>query len=280
VIDSRKMYKQIQTAITIHKRDLRIALFSPALYIVTTVSILVGIVIIRNYLSYIESNGLYPMPDLFSFPFRWVIIVTGVYLAFSAVVAIARERESGTMELLFYGPVDNVSYVVGKYSAQFTLYCLLIVLYLICFLILSNIAGVHIPESFFMMMLLSLFTGAYLISVGIFVSTISKSVRSATLAFLTLIASALFIQTSQALLSSIAPESDYYNPVLLLQQLLAWIQTLLSWLSPFSYLNYGVDEMLRGNMAAFLRVIGLATVFSLVFIVSSIIGLKIRGVRQ
>ena len=280
MIDSRKMYKQIQTAITIHKRDLRIALFSPALYIVTTVSILVGIVIIRNYLSYIESNGLYPMPDLFSFPFRWVIIVTGVYLAFSAVVAIARERESGTMELLFYGPVDNVSYVVGKYSAQFTLYCLLIVLYLICFLILSNIAGVHIPESFFMMMLLSLFTGAYLISVGIFVSTISKSVRSATLAFLTLIASALFIQTSQALLSSIAPESDYYNPVLLLQQLLAWIQTLLSWLSPFSYLNYGVDEMLRGNMAAFLRVIGLATVFSLVFIVSSIIGLKIRGVRQ
>ena len=280
MIDSGKMYKQIQTAITIHKRDLRIALFSPALHVVTTISILVGIVIIRNYLSYIESNGLYPMPDLFSFPFRWVIIVTGVYLAFSAVVAIARERESGTMELLFYGPVDNVSYVIGKYSAQFTLYCLLIVLYLICFLILSNIAGIHIPESFFMMMLLSLFTGAYLISVGIFVSTISKSVRSATLAFLTLIASALFIQTSQALLLSIAPESDYYNPVLLLQQLLAWIQTLLSWLSPFSYLNYGVDEMLRGNMIAFLRVIGLSTVFCLVFIVSSIIGLKIRGVRQ
>jgi len=278
--DTSTMYKQIQTALTIHRRDFRIAIFGPVLYIVTTISIAIGIVIIRNYLNYIESNGLYPMPDLFSFPFRWVIIVTGVYLAFSAVVAIARERESGTMELLFYGPVDNVSYVIGKYSAQFTLYCLLIVLYLICFLILSNIAGVHIPASFFMMMLLSLFTGAYLISVGVFVSTISKSVRSATLAFLTLIASALFIQTSQALLSSIAPESDYYNPVLLLQQLLGWIQTLLSWLSPFSYLNYGVDEMLRGNMIAFLRVIGLSTVFSLVFIVSSVIGLKIRGVRQ
>ena len=280
MIDSKKMYKQIQTAIIIHNRDLRIALFGPVLYIVTTVSMLVGIVIIRNYLSYIESNGLFPMPDLFSFPFRWVIIVTGVYLAFSAVVAIARERESGAMELLFYGPVDNVSYVIGKYSAQFTLYCLLIVLYLICFLILSNIAGVQIPASFFMMILLSVFTGAYLISVGVFVSTMSSSVRSATLVFLVLIASTLLIQGSQAWLSNIAPESDYYNPVLLLQQLLGLVQTGLSWLSPFSYLNYGVDEMLRGNTNAFLRVIVLPIVFCLLFIVSSVIGLKFRGVRQ
>ena len=120
------------------------------------------------------------------------------------MVAIARERESGAMELLFYGPVDNVSYVIGKYSAQLTVYCLLIILYLICFFIISNIAGVQIPASFFMMMLLSLFTGAYLISVGVFVSTISKSVRSATLVFLTLIASTLLIQASQAWLSNIA----------------------------------------------------------------------------
>jgi ABC-type transport system involved in multi-copper enzyme maturation permease subunit len=220
------------------------------------------------------------MPDLFSFPFRWVIILTSVYLTFSVVVAIARERESGAMELLFYGPVDNVSYVLGKYSAQLTVYCLLIILYLVCFFILSNIAGVQIPASFYMMMLLSLVTGAYLISVGVFVSTMSRNVRSATLVFLTLIASTLLIQASQAWLSNIAPESDYYNPVLLLQQLLGWIQVVLTWLSPFSYLNYGVSEMLRGNMSAFLRVVGLSFVFCITFVFSSIIGLKIRGVRQ
>ena len=278
--DTSKLYKQIQTALTIHRRDFRITIFGPVLYIVTTISIAIGIVIIRNYLNYIESNGLYPMPDLFSFPFRWVIILTSVYLAFSAVVAIARERESGAMELLFYGPVDNVSYVLGKYSAQLTVYCLLIILYLICFFILSNIAGVQIPASFYMMMLLSLVTGAYLISVGVFVSTMSRNVRSATLVFLTLIASTLLIQASQAWLSNIAPESDYYNPVLLLQQLLGWIQVVLTWLSPFSYLNYGVSEMLRGNMSAFLRVVGLSFVFCITFVFSSIIGLKIRGVRQ
>jgi len=278
--DTSKLYKQIQTALTIHRRDFRITIFGPVLYIVTTISIAIGIVIIRNYLNYIESNGLYPMPDLFSFPFRWVIILTSVYLAFSAVVAIARERESGAMELLFYGPVDNVSYVLGKYSAQLTVYCSLIILYLICFFILSNIAGVQIPGSFYMMMLLSLVTGAYLISVGVFVSTMSRNVRSATLVFLTLIASTLLIQASQAWLSNIAPESDYYNPVLLLQQLLGWIQVVLTWLSPFSYLNYGVSEMLRGNMSAFLRVVGLSFVFCITFVFSSIIGLKIRGVRQ
>ena len=278
--DTSKLYKQIQTALTIHRRDFRITIFGPVLYIVTTISIAIGIVIIRNYLNYIESNGLYPMPDLFSFPFRWIIILTSVYLAFSVVIAIARERESGAMELLFYGPVDNVSYVLGKYSAQLTVYCLLIILYLICFFILSNIAGVQIPGSFYMMMLLSLVTGAYLISVGVFVSTMSRNVRSATLVFLTLIASTLLIQASQAWLSNIAPESDYYNPVLLLQQLLGWIQVVLTWLSPFSYLNYGVSEMLRGNMSAFLRVVGLSFVFCITFIFSSIIGLKIRGVRQ
>ena len=95
-----KLYKQIQTALTIHRRDFRITIFGPVLYIVTTISIAIGIVIIRNYLNYIESNGLYPMPDLFSFPFRWIIILTSVYLAFSVVIAIARERESGAMELV------------------------------------------------------------------------------------------------------------------------------------------------------------------------------------
>ena len=44
--------------------------------------------------------------------------------------------------------------------------------------------------------------------------------------------------------------------------------------------NYGVNEMLRGNMSAFLRVTGLSFVFCITFIFSSIIGLKIRGVRQ
>ena len=72
--DTSKIYKQIQTAITIHKRDFRITVFGPIIYIMSTISITIGIVIIRNYLSYIESNGLYPMPDLFSFPSDFLLI--------------------------------------------------------------------------------------------------------------------------------------------------------------------------------------------------------------
>ena len=83
--DTSTMYKQIQTALTIHRRDFRIAIFGPVLYIVTTISIAIGIVIIRNYLNYIESNGLYPMPDLFSF-------LTAVVFFVSIRIMIGRWR--------------------------------------------------------------------------------------------------------------------------------------------------------------------------------------------
>ena len=278
--DLNNFYKQIRAAIVIHKRDLRISLFGPVLHVVTFVSLLISVTILRNYLTYIEANGLYPMPDLFSFPYRWAIILTGVYLSFSIVVSISRERESGTLELLFYGPVDHASYVIGKYVAHFSIYCLVIVLYLLCFLLISRIAGVQMTNSFFMTVLLSVFTGGYLISIGLFISAISTSVRSATLVFLTLIVSILLLQGSQVWLSNIAIESDYYNPVLLLQQLLGLVQTIVGWLSPFSYLNYGVNEMLRGNMIVFVRMIGFSIIFCFVFVAGSIIGLRLRGVRQ
>tara|TARA_B100000945_G_C20426858_1_gene621038 strand:+ start:1256 stop:2098 length:843 start_codon:yes stop_codon:yes gene_type:complete len=278
--DINNFYKQIRAAIVIHKRDLRISLFGPVLHVVTFVSLLISVTILRNYLTYIEANGLYPMPDLFSFPYRWAIILTGVYLSFSVVVSISRERESGTLELLFYGPVDYASYVIGKYVAHFSIYCLVIVLYLLCFLLISRIAGVQMTNSFFMTVLLSVFTGGYLISIGLFISAISTSVRSATLVFLTLIVSILLLQGSQVWLSNIAIESDYYNPVLLLQQLLGLVQTIVGWLSPFSYLNYGVNEMLRGNMIVFVRTIGFSIIFCFVFVAGSIIGLRLRGVRQ
>ena len=32
----------------------------------------------------------------------------------SAAVSTARDREAGTLEVLFYGPVDEISYVLGK----------------------------------------------------------------------------------------------------------------------------------------------------------------------
>ena len=280
MIDSNKLSKQINTALTIHNRDLRISLFGPVLHVVTFASMLIAVTILRNYLTYIEANGLYPMPDLFSFPYRWAIILTGLYLSFSVLVSISRERESGAMELLFYGPVDHMSYVLGKYVAQFTLYCLVIILYLLSFLFISKIAGVQMTGSFFKMVLLSVFTGAYLISIGLFVATMSTSVRSATLMFLTLIAITLLIQGSQVWLSNIAPESDYYNPVLLLQQLLGLVQTIVGWLSPFSYLNIGVNEMLRGNMNVFIRMIVTSIMFCAVFVTGSVVGLRLRGVRQ
>lgn len=275
-----KSAERIRAVVTIHKRDLRLALFGPVLHVVTTLSILIAIVIIRNYLNYIKANGIYPMPDLFSFPFRWAIIATGVYLAFSTVVTISRERESGTMELLFYGPVDHVSYVFGKYMAQVTLYLMILALYTVCFLTLSWMARIQLSASFFITILISVFTGSYLIAIGIFVSSISRSVRNATLVFLGIVMGALLIQGTQSWLSSIAPESDYYNPVLLLQQVVSWTQVALTWLSPFSYLNHGVDEMLRGNMKAFVGTIALAISFCLIFLTSSVLGLKFRGVRQ
>ena len=114
-------------ALLIHRRDFRVMLFSWGPYLVLSLSLLAATLILRNYLNFVDANGLFMVSGVFNIPLFVVISLSAIFLAVSSVTTIARERDQGTMEALFYGPVDSFSYVLGKYLAQITTYLFMII---------------------------------------------------------------------------------------------------------------------------------------------------------
>ena len=65
----------------------------------------------------------------------------GAVPAVSAAVSAARDRESGTLEVLFYGPVDELSYVLGKVGGLLVAYVAALPLLLLSLLLLALLTG-------------------------------------------------------------------------------------------------------------------------------------------
>src|SRR5687767_2990856 len=80
---------------------------------------LVGVAwILGTDLELVRANGLLVQDNTFQAPLLGAVLMLSMFLSISAVVSVARERERGTLEVLFYGPIDEVAYVAGKFMGQ------------------------------------------------------------------------------------------------------------------------------------------------------------------
>ena len=267
-------------AFLIHRRDLRAMLFGKGIYLVLSLALLVTVTLLRNYLNFVDENGLLVLSGAFNFPLFVIIFLSALFLALSSLATIAREREQGTMETLFYGPVDAVSYILGKYLAQMVTYLVMMVIYAVCFMIYALLTNFTFPLSVGWVVLLSILIASNIITFGIFISALSGGVRPAVLFFMGVVVILTALQFGQEILAVLPWSDDYYNPVLFLQNVLAAVNRLLNWLSPFSFLMQGMEAVRRGSMSTYLIVTLVSAIFTLVFLGLSVVALERKGVRN
>src|SRR5207247_441067 len=111
-----------RTIWAIGRRDLLGMLYGPAIYVVVALGMLATLPVVHGYLDAVERNRLLVLTDPFSLPFFVAATIAMLFLALSSVATIAREKDQGTLEVLFYGPVDRGSYVLAKHLAQLLAY--------------------------------------------------------------------------------------------------------------------------------------------------------------
>lgn len=264
----------------IHRRDLRSMLLGYGVYLVLSLALLAGVLLLGNYLNFVDENGLLVLSGAFNLPLFAIIFLSAIFLALSSVATIARERDQGTMEALFYGPIDAIAYVLGKFLAQMATYLVMVAIYALCFIIYASFTNFTFPWSLGWVVLLSIWVTANVVTFGIFVSAWSSRVRTALLLFLSVVLVLVVIQFGQELLATIPLEGGYYNPVQLLQAALGALNEIISWLSPFSYLMQGMEAVRRQSSSTYLLVLAVSTFFSLLFFILSIVVLERKGVRR
>ena len=256
-------------------------IFGRGVYIVLSLALLAAVLSLGNSLNFINENGLLVASGAFTFPLFVVIFLSSLFLALSSVATIARERDQGTMEALFYGPIDSLSYVLGKYLAQIAIYILMAIVYIAGFFLYAGLTNLTFSPGLLWVILLSVLVASDFIAVGIFLSTLSGKVRTAVLLFLSVALLFLVIEVGHEILLAIPVEGGgYYNPLLFLQNILTFLNQVVDWLSPIAYLSQGLEAIRRGSVTSYLLTFIISLIYTLIFLGLSVITLERKGVRQ
>ena len=116
------------------------------------------------------------------------------------------------------------------------------------------------------------------VALGLFISSVASTSRSAMFVFIAVILLALGIQGGYRALLSVPPTSTYYDALLFLRVLLRALSAGLDWVSPIALLSGGLDAVLRASWMDLLLRAAAALIGSAVWLWLAVWGLGRRGV--
>lgn len=260
------------------RKDLVSTLRSWGIYIATFISFLVSSFILKNYLDSIRENNISISSDPLNYPLFISVVIVSFYLAILSAISISREKDQGTLEVLFYGSINCPSFILAKYIKNMLTYLIMIGFFFVYFLGVSGLTDLGFSYGLIEAMGFSIFFASCMISFGLLISSLTERVRSSILWLVGIFLAFLAIQISHTVLLGI-PEENMSSPLIYLENTLSVISKGIGWISPFSYLTRGMDAISLGNLKIYGLNIAYCIVYSLILLIFSIIIFKKKGVR-
>lgn len=260
-------------------RGFKAAIYGLALYLVSFAACVIAAAFTNTYIGAIDENGFMILANPLNLPLSLAITIAAIYLAIAASISISRERDSGTLEVLFYGPVDSVSYILAKYIEQVLAFVVMLVLYAIVFVVFGELTNYGFSGDMVLSMVLSLALASGVTAFGILLSSITKTMRTSILLLIALFVVFLGIQWGESFVAGLDPKG--ISPALFYaKSFLSLSARLVNWISPFAYLNRGMEALAVGNMAGYIGSFLLSLLYSAVLLALSIVSLQRKGVRS
>jgi ABC-type transport system involved in multi-copper enzyme maturation permease subunit len=246
-------------------------------YVALTLALVAATWVLLIDVRALEAAGLVVLADPFRAPLAIAMLVLAVYLAISAAVSTARDRESGTLEVLFYAPVDEITCVLGKVGGLLVVYFAALPLLLTSFALLALITGFALTPATIVGLALSIVPAAEVVSFGVLLSVGTSRVRTAVLVLVGVTALLLGAALAYRMVL-LVPITDPASPVLPLRDALAALDAVVRWVSPFAYLERIVDGALTGAWRTALISLTAAVGYTLLMMAGAAYWLRRRGV--
>ena len=260
-------------------REVKVAIHGIGGYIALTVALIAGTWILLVDVRALNADGLRVLADPFRPALTIAMLVLAIFLAVSAAVSVAHDRESGTLETLFYGPVDETAYILGKVGGAMAAYVAALPLLLASLMLLSLMSGFELTPAMLIGLALSVLPAAQIVGLGVLFSVGTSRVRSAVLLLIAAIAVLLGITVAYSLVQ-LVPISDPSSSILPLRDALAALDTGVRWLSPFAYLERVFDEVSSGAWRRVALGLAIAVVYTAIMIGLAAYWLRRRGVQR
>lgn len=268
----------MSAATAVVRRELRSTFYGLGFYCILTISFLVSFFIVKSYTDSMGGSGIAVSKSPLEYPLYVTATALALYVALCASMSVSREREQGTLEVLFSGPINSTAYVAARFSEQMMVFIAALGAATIYFFAISLLSGLELGLRFWATALSSVLLASYMSAFGLFLSTIARSARVSTLVFL--LANAVFLgtRTASAILSGTANEALSAAVVYVKKGIVA-ADSVLRWVSPFSYGLWLTDSIEFRGASAVVLVVLTAIVYTAVFLVLCVKTLDRRGVR-
>ncbi len=239
------------------KQEIRQAVFSWSLYITAAIALLLATLIVFNTVRSVRDSGLEIVTRPFYAPLLVALALATIYLAGWAALSIARPREQGALRVLFFAPVDALGLVGAHLLAALVLYLGIVLMMMPLLFALSRLVNLPFSPNLLLGAAVSPALAAPAVALGLCISAVAPSGRSAALIFGLVLAALLAVQLGSNALLQIPATSRYYDALLFLRESLASIHAVLSWISPLALLSDGLDAAYRASWSELLT-LGLA----------------------
>jgi hypothetical protein len=256
----------------------RDTLFGWGIYITTAVSVSIAALFIFNSVRFVGESSLNIVPQPFMLPLQVAFSLATLFVATEATLSIARPREQGSLQVLFFAPIDEPILIGGNFLAGLIIYILFVLLTLPMLFLLAWATNFVVPTQLLWATIPTLFVVGVSIAFGLFVSATAPSARSAVLILVAGILILLGLQSAYTALLNIPPTSRFFDALLFLRTILANLQTILSWLSPFRMLDVILTASLNNDWLILIRQLGIALVTTAVWLFTAVRMLQRRGV--
>ena len=256
----------------------RNTLFSWGIYITAAISVSIAALQIFNSVRFVGESSLNIEAQPFLLPLQAALSLAILFVAVEATLAIARPREQGSLQVLFFAPIDESILIGGNFLAGLLVYILFILLTLPILLLLAWITNFVIPVILLWAIIPTILAVGVTIAFGLFVSAAAPSARAAVLILVAGILILLGLQSAYTALLNIPPTSRFFDALLFIRTILANLQSILSWLSPFRMLDVILTSSLNNDWLALVRQLGISLAATIIWLFAAVRMLQRRGV--
>lgn len=266
---------QLHAAYLIANKDFMEIIHSYGIYLTMIFSFLIAGFTIYTFTQIKDTSIIQKQADII---FNIILGIAFLYVAVSSVTSIAREKNEKTIEVLFYAPVDEISFIFGKYAGRVFTYIFMLI-FSILFIVVSNFfVNLEISFDFVKKVVLSMFFISCVIALGIFLSNLTSSVGGSIVLLIGFFAILFILQIIASILAYIP--TGFNQTVDSIRDIVVGILSATKYISPLEYQNIGMKAIELGDNVKFLLSIVYSIAYSVIFLILSIIVLMKKGIKQ
>ena len=258
-------------------RELTALRRSPLPAVALGVALVGAAVASRSVAAGVSAGGVVAGPSPLYVPLFIAVLVLTAVLAFVSATSVARERESGTLETLFYGPVDVTAFVTGKFAGLVVVYLALCPVVALALLALASLTSLRVGPDLLLGVLLSTFAAAHTIAFGLALGALCASVRSAVMVLVAVAWVTLAVHGAAAILAALPAGGGAATSV---AATFDSANRALSLVSPYAHLDWAVQAARIGDLIGFAVAVlaSLACIAGL--LAAALLGLRWRGAHR